>query len=244
MRIRSLPLWLLCQALPCHAQDSLGEALPLLLGGENGARAVAIAVALALMVLIPGLLLVMTCFTRIIIVLSMLRHAMGMPDTPPNGVLILLAAFLTLLSMGDTFARLEREVAVPLLAQQLDTAQALGRAGEVMKDYMLARTREQDLDAVLALSGKTEPHAATASPALVHQAPAFLLGELRLAFQIGFVVFLPFLLVDIIIAGILMSLGMMMVPPVIISLPIKVLMFVSIDGWLLLVRVLLSDSTW
>lgn len=244
MRIRSLPLWLLCQALPCHAQDGLGEALPLLLGGENGARAVAIAVALTLMVLIPGLLLVMTCFTRIIIVLSMLRHAMGMPDTPPNGVLILLAAFLTLLSMGDTFARLEREVAVPLLAQQLDTAQALGRAGEVMKGYMLARTREQDLDAVLTLSGKTEPHAATASPALVHLAPAFLLGELRLAFQIGFVVFLPFLLVDIIIAGILMSLGMMMVPPVIISLPIKVLMFVSIDGWLLLVRVLLSDSTW
>lgn len=243
MRIRSLPLWLLCQALPCHAQDGLGEALPLLLGGENGARAVAIAVALTLMVLIPGLLLVMTCFTRIIIVLSMLRHAMGMPDTPPNGVLILLATFLTLLSMGDTFARLEREVAVPLLAQQLDTAQALGRAGEVMKDYMLARTREQDLDAVLELSGKALP-ATAASPALVHLVPAFLLGELRLAFQIGFVVFLPFLLVDIIIAGILMSLGMMMVPPVIISLPIKVLMFVSIDGWLLLVRVLLSDSTW
>lgn len=243
MRIRSLPLWLLCQALPCHAQDGFGEALPLLLGGENGARAVAIAVALALMVLIPGLLLVMTCFTRIIIVLSMLRHAMGMPDTPPNGVLILLAAFLTLLSMGDTFARLEREVAVPLMAQQLDTAQALGRAGEVMKDYMLARTREQDLDAVLELSGKALP-ATAASPALAHLVPAFLLGELRLAFQIGFVVFLPFLLVDIIIAGILMSLGMMMVPPVIISLPIKVLMFVSIDGWLLLVRVLLSDSTW
>ncbi len=243
MRIRSLPLWLLCQALPCHAQDGFGEALPLLLGGENGARAVAIAVALALMVLIPGLLLVMTCFTRIIIVLSMLRHAMGMPDTPPNGVLILLAAFLTLLSMGDTFARLEREVAEPLMAQQLDTAQALGRAGEVMKDYMLARTREQDLDAVLELSAKALP-ATAASPALAHLVPAFLLGELRLAFQIGFVVFLPFLLVDIIIAGILMSLGMMMVPPVIISLPIKVLMFVSIDGWLLLVRVLLSDSTW
>ncbi|MBA4707107.1 EscR/YscR/HrcR family type III secretion system export apparatus protein [Aquitalea magnusonii] len=191
--------------------------------------------------LLPGMLVVMTSFTRIIIVLSMLRHAIGMQETPPNVVLIMLAAFLTLLSMGSTFEQLDQKVVTPLYEQNMPASVALKHGGAIMKEYMVGRTREQDMNFVLSLAGKDIPEDAE-SISVVHVVPAFLLSELRLAFQIGFVIFLPFLLVDIIVSSVLMAMGMMMVPPVSIALPIKVLMFVLIDGWTLVTRAVLSDS--
>ncbi|POZ63783.1 flagellar biosynthetic protein FliP [Chromobacterium alticapitis] len=211
------------------------------LNGAGVSQAVNIVLALTLVALVPGMMVVMTSFTRIVIVLSMLRHAMGMQETPPNVVLIMLAAFLTLLSMGSTFEKLDQQVVTPLYEQHLPASAALKQGGAIMKEYMIGRTREQDMNFVLGIAGKEMPDSAEAI-SLLHVVPAFLLSELRLAFQIGFVIFLPFLLVDIIVSSVLMAMGMMMVPPVSIALPIKILMFVLIDGWTLVARAVLSDS--
>ncbi|MEN7429127.1 flagellar type III secretion system pore protein FliP [Chromobacterium sp. TRC.1.1.SA] len=232
-------MWLLA-CLPAVA-DAKGQMVDVALNGAGVSQAVNIVLALTLVALLPGMLVVMTSFTRIIIVLSMLRHAIGMQETPPNVVLIMLAAFLTLLSMGSTFEKLDQQVVTPLYAQHMPASAALKQGGAIMKEYMVSRTREQDMSFVLGIGGKDMPDDAE-SISLVHVVPAFLLSELRLAFQIGFVIFLPFLLVDIIVSSVLMAMGMMMVPPVSIALPIKILMFVLIDGWTLVARAVLSDS--
>ncbi|MGY8627987.1 flagellar type III secretion system pore protein FliP [Chromobacterium violaceum] len=232
-------MWLLA-CLPAVA-DAKGQMADVVLNGAGVSQAVNIVLALTLVALLPGMLVVMTSFTRVIIVLSMLRHAIGMQETPPNVVLIMLAAFLTLLSMGSTFEKLDQQVVTPLYEQRMPASAALRQGGAIMKEYMIGRTREQDMSFVLGISGKDMPDEAE-SISLVHVVPAFLLSELRLAFQIGFVIFLPFLLVDIIVSSVLMAMGMMMVPPVSIALPIKILMFVLIDGWTLVARAVLSDS--
>ncbi|WP_200895970.1 flagellar type III secretion system pore protein FliP [Chromobacterium vaccinii] len=232
-------MWLLA-CLPAVA-DAKGQMVDVALNGAGVSQAVNIVLALTLVALLPGMLVVMTSFTRVIIVLSMLRHAIGMQETPPNVVLIMLAAFLTLLSMGSTFEKLDQQVVTPLYAQHMPASAALKQGGAIMKEYMVSRTREQDMGFVLGIGGKDMPDDAE-SISLVHVVPAFLLSELRLAFQIGFVIFLPFLLVDIIVSSVLMAMGMMMVPPVSIALPIKILMFVLIDGWTLVARAVLSDS--
>lgn len=227
--------------LPLMA-DAKTQMVDVALNGAGVSQAVNIVLALTLVALLPGMMVAMTSFTRIVIVLSMLRHAMGMQETPPNVVLIMLAAFLTLLSMGPTFEKLDQQVVTPLYQQRLPASTALRQGGVIMKEYMIGRTREQDMSFVLSSAGKDMPDNAE-SISLVHVVPAFLLSELRLAFQIGFVIFLPFLLVDIIVSSILMAMGMMMVPPVSIALPIKVLMFVLIDGWTLVARAVLSGGT-
>lgn len=226
--------------LPLMA-DAKAQMVDVALSGAGVSQAVNIVLALTLVALLPGMMVAMTAFTRIVIVLSMLRHAMGMQETPPNVVLIMLAAFLTLLSMTSTFEKLDQQVVTPLYEQRLPASGALRQGGDIMKEYMIGRTREQDMSFVLGSAGKEMPEHAE-SISLVYVVPAFLLSELRLAFQIGFVIFLPFLLVDIIVSSVLMAMGMMMVPPVSIALPIKVLMFVLIDGWTLVARALLSDS--
>lgn len=233
---------LLLVPMLADAKGPLAESTSqLLVGGPALNQAVTIVLAFTLVAMIPGMLIAMTSFTRTVIVLSMLRHAIGMQETPPNVVLIVLAAFLTLLSMSPTFEKLEQQVITPLTEQRIGSTVALRRGSAVMKEYMITKTHEQDMSFVLGLSGKEIPTEAE-SISLVHLVPAFLLSELRLAFQIGFVIFLPFLLVDIIVSGILMAMGMMMVPPISIALPIKILMFVLIDGWTLVARAVLSDS--
>ncbi|WP_218673439.1 flagellar type III secretion system pore protein FliP [Chromobacterium haemolyticum] len=227
--------------LPLMA-DAKTQIVDVALNGADVSQAVNIVLALTLVALLPGMMVAMTSFTRIVIVLSMLRHAMGMQETPPNVVLIMLAAFLTLLSMGSTFEKLDQQVLTPLYQQRLPASAVLRQGGVIMKEYMIGRTREQDMSFVLSSAGKDMPDNAE-SIGLVHVVPAFLLSELRLAFQIGFVIFLPFLLVDIIVSSVLMAMGMMMVPPVSIALPIKVLMFVLIDGWTLVARAVLSGGT-
>jgi flagellar biosynthetic protein FliP len=199
-------------------------------------------VLLSLLSIVPILLIGLTSFTRIIIVLSLLRHALGLPQTPPNSVLITLAVFLTLFSMGPVIDRVGTDSVQPYLKEQITATQAIDRGALPIKDFMIRQTRETDLIAVLDMARAPRPKSVDEIK-FSHLAPAFLLSELKTAFQIGFVIFLPFLLVDLVVAAILMALGMIMVPPSTISLPLKILLFILVDGWVLISRALVS-SYW
>lgn len=192
-------------------------------------------IGLSLLSFVPAALVAMTSFTRIIVTLSFLRHALGMPETPPNTVLITLAMFLTFFTMGPTLERSYHDGVAPFLDGTLGSAQALEQGIAPLKVFMTEHVRDEDLQSVseLARIPAADSQADTPLRVLV---PAFMLSELRAAFVAGFIIFLPFLLIDLIVAAILMALGMMMVPPVSISLPLKVMLFVLIDGWSLLLR--------
>jgi flagellar biosynthetic protein FliP len=204
-------------------------------GREEVALAVKILVGLTVITLAPAILVSVTSFVRIVIVLSMLRHAFGMQETPPNTVLISLALFLTLFTMAPVLHQVNDRAFQPYMEGKISTEQALSRGMSPLRDFMVRQTREQDLALMVELSRSAMPRSID-DVSNVQLIPAFMLTELRAAFQIGFVVFLPFLLIDLIVSSILMALGMMMVPPATISLPIKILMFVLIDGWNLVIR--------
>lgn len=199
-------------------------------------------VLLSLLSILPVLLIGLTSFTRIIIVLSLLRHALGLPQTPPNSVLVTLAIFLTIFSMGPVIERVNSDSVQPYLQEEITVAKAIELGTLPIRDFMVRQTRESDLSAVLEMAHAPRPEKVE-DIKFTQLAPAFLLSELKTAFQIGFVIFLPFLLVDLVVAAILMSLGMIMVPPTTISLPIKILLFILIDGWVLISRALVS-SYW
>ncbi len=201
---------------------------------------VRIAIILALLAVVPSMLISMTSFIRIIIVLSMVRHAFGMPETPPNPVLISLALFLTAFSMSPTLERLNESALQPLLSENADIEKVMRDGSVPLRDFMLSQTRDQDIQAIYDIAD--EPLPATAEEVeLLKLAPAFILNELRVSFTIGFVILLPFLLIDLVVSSILLSLGMMMVPPATIALPIKVLMFILIDGWALVLEGVLGS---
>lgn len=197
-------------------------------------------VLLSLMSFLPVMLIGLTSFTRIIIVLSLLRHALGIPQTPPNSVLVTLAVFLTLFSMAPVVDRVNQTALTPYLAEQVSARDAVDLAADPLRDFMIRQTRESDLLAVVQMSGKPAP-ASVEEITFTQLVPAFLLSELKTAFQIGFIIFLPFLLIDLVVAAALMSLGMIMVPPITVSLPLKILLFILIDGWVLISRTLLSS---
>jgi len=207
--------------------------------GETAA-AVRVVLGLTLLAVLPSLLVCMTAFLRIVIVLSMLRHAIGMPETPPNTVIIGLALFLTLFTMSPVLQQLNTEALQPFMAGRIGIEQGIDAGMKPLREFMLRNTREEDLALMVELSRAPRP-ASHDDLGFVQVIPAFMLSELRAAFQIGFVVFLPFLLIDLIVSSILMSLGMMMMPPVTVALPLKVLMFVLVDGWGLLVRALVGS---
>lgn len=212
---------------------------------EQGARspevasALRIFLALTALSFIPAALICMTCFVRIVVVLSMLRHAIGLMESPPNVVIITLALFLTLFSMQPVLQRLNDEALQPYLAGQVQVAIAAQRGVEPVKEFMVRQTREQDLGLMIELARAERPQSMS-DVSMLHLIPAFMLSELRTAFQIGFVIFLPFLLIDLIVASALMALGMMMVPPTTVSVPLKLLLFVLIDGWNIVTRALLG----
>jgi flagellar biosynthetic protein FliP len=201
--------------------------------------AIKILLGLTVLSLAPAILMSMTAFVRIVIVLSMLRHALGMQDTPPNTVIVSLALFLTFFTMAPTLKLINTEGLQPYLAGQLAPEAAAGKAIAPLRDFMVRQTREQDLALMVELAKAEQPETID-DISMVQLIPAFMLSELRAGFQIGFVIFLPFLLVDLIVSSALMALGMMMVPPASIALPLKILMFVLIDGWSLVVRALLG----
>ena len=212
------------------------------LGGKGAgetASAVRILLGLTVLSLAPAILMSMTSFVRIVIVLSMVRHALGMQETPPNTVIVSLALFLTFFTMSPTLQEINTKAVQPYMANRMSSEAALAAATAPLRGFMVRQTREQDLALMVELAKAEQPRTID-DIGMAQLIPAFMLSELRSAFQIGFVIFLPFLLVDLIVSGALMSLGMMMVPPASISLPLKVLLFVLIDGWNLIVRALLG----
>jgi flagellar biosynthetic protein FliP len=211
--------------------------------GGSGAQisdALRIVLLLTVLALLPAIVISMTSFTRTIIVLSMLRHAFGMQDTPPNPVLISMALFLTLFTMAPAMEEINAKSIQPLTRNELTLQEAVFAGVTPLRDFMVHQTREKDLELMLEVAHVPVPDSIT-DVKTIHIIPAFLLSELKTAFQIGFVIFLPFLLLDLVVASLLMSMGMLMVPPTTISLPLKVLMFVLIDGWGLTVRALLGS---
>lgn len=207
-------------------------------GGELSS-AIKILLGLTVLSLAPAILMSMTSFVRIVIVLSMLRHALGMQETPPNTVVISLALFLTFFTMAPALHEINAMAIQPYIAGKLNPEAAVKSAVLPLREFMVRQTREQDLALMVELA-KAEQPSTMEDISMVQLIPAFMLSELRAAFQIGFIIFLPFLLVDLIVSSALMSLGMMMVPPASIALPLKILMFVLIDGWNLVVRTLLG----
>jgi flagellar biosynthesis protein FliP len=214
------------------------EAAPL--AAVQTSQVVRIALILSLMAILPSVLICTTSFVRITVVLSMIRHAFGMPETPPNQVLISLAIFLTAFSMLPTLTAINTQALQPFLEGKMTVSEAIDHGTGPARDFMLRQVRDQDIKVMYDLSRKPLP-ARAADVDLMQLVPAFMLNELRVAFRIGFVIFLPFLLIDLVVSSVLLSLGMLMVPPSTLSLPIKILMFVLIDGWSLVLQGVLGS---
>jgi len=231
---RLLPFLLLVLGLmlvgPASAQSlslDLGDG-----GGSTTGRIVELVVLMTVLSVVPGLLVTVTSFTRIVVVLSFLRTALGIQQTPPNTVLVSLALFLSAFVMGPTLQKSYDEGVAPLIAEKLDTATALERTAKPFHDFMQTHVRDQDLQLFMGL-GRIAPVATPDDTPYRALLPAFLISELRRAFEIGFLLFLPFLIIDIVVASLIMSMGMVSLPPNVISLPFKLIFFVLIDGWYL-----------
>ncbi|MBL6939986.1 MAG: flagellar type III secretion system pore protein FliP [Alphaproteobacteria bacterium] len=202
-------------------------------GGLFTDRIMQIIALITVLSIAPSILIMMTSFTRMVVVLSLLRTALGLQQSPPNSVIVSLSLFLTLFVMTPTLKDAYNQAILPLSNNQITTEQALDRAAVPMKKFMLGHTRQSDLKLFMDMSGAKASHN-PADVAISTVAPAFMLSELKRAFEIGFLIFVPFLIIDMAVASILMSMGMMMLPPVIISLPFKLIFFVLVDGWRLI----------
>jgi flagellar biosynthesis protein FliP len=202
---------------------------------EGGlSQAVVIIIMLTIGAVAPAVLLLMTSFTRFVIVLGLTRNAIGVQTIPPSQVLVGLALFLTFFVMGPVLSEVNAAAIQPMLAGEMEQGEALKAGFEPLREFMLAQTSEEDLRLFVNLSDEAKPETVQdiAATTLI---PAFVISELRTAFTIGFIVFIPFLVIDLIVAAVLMSMGMVMLPPVFISLPLKLLLFVMVDGWALIV---------
>lgn len=195
---------------------------------------------LTIMSLAPGLLIMTTSFTRISVVLSFLRTAMGTQAAPSNQIILALSMFLTFFIMTPVWQQINKDAYQPWKAQQISQEQAMERAVKPVRSFMLSQTREKDLALFVNLSKLQRPKNAADIPTLTI-IPAFMISELRTAFQIGFLIYIPFIVVDMVVASVLMSMGMMMLPPVMISLPFKILLFVLVDGWGLVIGSLVKS---
>ncbi|MGX7742647.1 flagellar type III secretion system pore protein FliP [Rhodopseudomonas parapalustris] len=225
---------------PAQAQD-----ISINLGGNSPGvteRAIQLIALLTVLSIAPSVLIMMTSFTRIVVVLSLLRTALGTTSAPPNSVIIALALFLTAFVMGPTLQKSYDDGIKPLIANEISVDDALVRASGPLRIFMQKNVREKDLKLFLDLSGEPPP-ATPEDLSLRILMPAFLISELKRAFEIGFLLFLPFLIIDLVVASILMSMGMMMLPPVVVSLPFKLIFFVLVDGWSLVAGSLVQSYT-
>jgi flagellar biosynthesis protein FliP len=240
----------LCATAPALAQEPVVADVPFTLAakpvakssaaGSGAAQAVRVVIGLTLLAILPALLVCLTSFLRTIIVLSMLRHAMGMPETPPNTVLIGLALFMTIFTMSPVLQTLNDQTVQPFMEGKMGLEAAYQKGSGPLREFMVRQTREQDLALMIELSKAKRPESMN-DISNVQLIPAFMLSELRAAFQIGFVIFLPFLLIDLIVSSVLMALGMMMMPPTTVALPLKILMFILVDGWSLVLKALVGS---
>jgi flagellar biosynthetic protein FliP len=212
---------------PAAAQDisiNFGQ------GGGLTERVIQLIALLTVLSLAPSILVMVTSFTRIVVVLSLLRTALGTATAPPNSVIISLALFLTGFVMGPAIERAYDVGVKPLINNEISVDQAFERSSEPLRAFMLKNVREKDLSLFMDLSREPRPEKAEDTPLRV-LVPAFMISELKRAFEIGFLLFLPFLIIDLVVASVLMSMGMMMLPPVVVSLPFKLIFFVLVDGW-------------
>jgi len=217
----------LFSAAPAAAQDisiNFGQ------GAGLTERVIQLVALLTVISLAPSILVMMTSFTRIVVVLSLLRTALGTATAPPNAVIVSLALFLTAFVMGPALQQAYDAGMRPLINNEITVEQAFERSSEPLRAFMLKNVREKDLQLFLNLSSDKRPEKVEDLPLRV-LVPAFMISELRRAFEIGFLLFLPFLIIDLVIASVLMSMGMMMLPPVVVSLPFKLIFFVLVDGW-------------
>jgi flagellar biosynthetic protein FliP len=211
------------------------------IGGNNqGGNAVQLLILIAAVTLLPALLFTVTGFTRILIVLGFIRTGLGTPTSPPNQVLVGIAMFLTLFVMAPTFNAIKKDAIDPLQKGTITQTQALDRGQAPLREFMFKQTRTKDLALFVSLAKMGRPKTRADVPTHV-LIPAFIISELKTAFQIGFLIFLPFLVIDLVVSSTLMSMGMMMLPPVFISLPFKILLFVLVDGWDLVTRSLVES---
>jgi len=224
------------------AGDAAAQSLSLDLGdgGTVTGQLVRLVLLITVLSLAPSILVMITSFTRIVVVLAFLRSALGLQQTPPNAVLISLALFVTGFVMAPTLEQAWREGMAPLIEEEIDELDAFERAVAPFRRFMLAQVRAKDLELFLDIGDMPELEGPEDTPlrALI---PAFMISELRRAFEIGFLIYVPFLVIDMVIASILMSMGMMMLPPVLISLPFKLIFFVLVDGWYLVVGSLVES---
>lgn len=231
-------LLILIMAGPAAAQQlnlDLGDG-----SGSTTTRIVQIVMLLTVLSIAPSILIMVTSFTRIVVVLSFLRQAMGTQSSPPNMVMVSLALFLTGFVMMPTFEASYNEGIRPLIAEEIDEAEAFERAVKPLRAFMLTQVRDQDLRLFLNLSRSEGVDRAEDAP-LKALIPAFMISELRRAFEIGFLIYLPFLVIDMVVASVLMSMGMMMLPPISIALPFKLIFFVLVDGWYLVCGTLVQS---
>jgi len=225
------------------AGAAAAQSLSLDLGGDRSgmtSNLVQIIVLVTVLSLAPSLLVVITSFGRLVVVLSLLRSAIGAQQTPPNTILIGLALFLTAFIMAPTFDKAWQDGISPYMEGQMDERAAFDASAAPFRDFMLKHTREPDLALFIDLGKMERPATPEATP-LIALVPAFMISELRRAFEIGFLLFIPFLVIDMVVASILMGMGMMMLPPVVISLPFKLIFFVLVDGWHLTVASLIQS---
>ncbi|MFN8792392.1 MAG: flagellar type III secretion system pore protein FliP [Bdellovibrionales bacterium] len=239
MNSRALWLFAFLGLLACSAQAQV--TLPTVNLGFKSTNnpteivsAIKLILIMTVLTLAPAILIMMTSFTRILIVFSFLRQAVGVPQLPPNQILVGLSLFLTLFIMGPAFKEVNEKGLQPYLNGTVTQDQALTASLTPLRRFMFDQTRESDLSLFVRLAKVESPKTRADVPTLV-LIPAFILSELKTAFQIGFIIFLPFLVIDVVASSVLMAMGMMMLPPVVISLPLKVMLFVLVDGWGLLV---------
>jgi flagellar biosynthesis protein FliP len=239
-------LLLLWTTASAQAQTNLTTGigpLQISLGGQGGVQdvdtGIKVLFALTLLTLAPSILLLMTCFTRIVIVLSFVRTALQLQGTPANQIIIGLSLFITYFVMAPVWDNINREALVPYQAQQITSTQAMDRASHHLTVFMLKQTRPKDVELFVSMA-KLDVSSTQELPLRV-VIPAFIVSELRTAFQMGFLIYVPFILIDLIVATVLMSMGMMMMPPTTISLPLKILLFVLVDGWDLVIHSLVRS---
>jgi flagellar biosynthetic protein FliP len=206
----------------------------------DGGNAVQLLILVGAVTLVPALLFCVTGFTRILVVLGFIRTGLGTPTAPPNQVLVGIALFLTIFVMAPTFTKVKTDAIDPLSQHKITQAEALDRGQKPLREFMFRQTRTKDLALFVNLSKLKRPQTRADVPTYV-LIPAFIISELKTAFQIGFLIFLPFLVIDLVVSSTLMSMGMMMLPPVFISLPFKILLFVLVDGWDLVTRSLVES---
>lgn len=228
------PLPVLAQALPALTSTPAGR------GGTQYSLSIQTLLLLTSLSFLPAMVLMMTCFTRIIIVMSLLRHAMGTQTSPPNQVIVGLSLFLTFFIMSPVADKVYTEAWLPLSENRITFNEAVDRATVPVKTFMLKQIREPDLNLFSKLAKTPRVDKADDLPMRV-VIPAFVTSELKTAFQIGFIVFIPFLIIDMVVASVLMSMGMMMMSPAIVSLPFKIMLFVLVDGWNLLISSLVQS---